>query len=439
MAEDFKNIDQIIRQKFENFEPEPPLHLWENIKPNIPKQPDAPSSPGILLPIIVTVSLLFFIGGLFNHYYNNQADQENPEAEKTYSTIQTAGVISAGSTSNSDLSQETPYEASSQVPVIQDIPVQTNEKKVVADIPVRVPFKQTAATEKKQKPEKSPGTTITAKVPAGEWRPGIIKAVSIDGITYADAIRYDLSPRDVRKLSTITEKKRKPGPDWSIGAYFNPEISSYSDQSLENSIGYNIAILPKVSFSNFFLQSGINARFTHDKGNCSVDYNRYLGTYEDVYEVTFDTTEDGVIPIYHTQTVEVYDTVNHYNISETKARYTYLEIPLYFGYRYSFGKIGLFAQAGPAASFMIWKDIPEAGSPEEKARIVNVNSPIPVRSTVNWQLMMGAGFDYQFGDKFSFSLEPTFRYALKPEFTLPENNSGRTMSFGVRAGLNYKF
>jgi opacity protein-like surface antigen len=187
------------------------------------------------------------------------------------------------------------------------------------------------------------------------------------------------------------------------------------------------------------MQSGINMRFTHDKGNYAVDYNRFLGTYEFVDYMKFDTTENGIIPVYYTHTEKVYDTVNHYSISETKANYTYLEIPLLFGYRYSFGKFSIFAKAGPSASFLVIRDIPNAGSPEEGARIINVNYQVPVRNTVNWQLMMGAGFDYKLADKFSFSLEPTFRFALKPEYKLPDGARGNTTSFGIRAGLNYNF
>jgi opacity protein-like surface antigen len=155
--------------------------------------------------------------------------------------------------------------------------------------------------------------------------------------------------------------------------------------------------------------------------------------------ITFDTVNNVVIPTYYTHNVEVWDTVNHYSVTETKANYTYLEIPLLFGYRYSFGKFSIFAKAGPSASFLIYKNIPETGYPEDKARIINEHYQIPARNTICWQLMMGTGFDYQLADKISFSLEPTFRYALKPEYKLPDGARGNTTSFGIRAGLNYNF
>ncbi|MBP6872370.1 MAG: outer membrane beta-barrel protein [Bacteroidales bacterium] len=441
MAEEFKHIDEIIRQKFDNFEPEPPLHVWENIKSSLPKDPAPPSSPGILLPIIVTISLIIFIAGLFNQYYPDRPDTTAGESSSPYSTVQTAGVAPAGTTSNANLTLPEPaFQAPEIIPSPEEKKVKAEAKKQVPDIPVRAPFGENTKFSRKSKETRTVETTPKLrKEPVAGYRPGIIRAVTLGTITYADAMRYDLTPREIRKLSVIAEKQRNVKPTWSLGAYFNPEMTSYSDESLENSIGFNLAILPTISFSHFYVQSGFNARFTHDKGDYAIDFNRYLGSYEDVYEVTFDSTENGVIPIYHTQTVDVYDTVDHYSISETKATYTYLEVPVLFGYRHSFGRFGIRAQAGPAASFLILKDIPAASVPEENARIVNVNSLIPVRSTINWQLLVGAGFDYELADRVTFSLEPTFRYALDPDFTMPENRNGRTHSFGIRAGLNYRF
>jgi hypothetical protein len=245
--------------------------------------------------------------------------------------------------------------------------------------------------------------------------------------------------RDIRKFSDYKEYSKTKLAAWSIGMFFSPEMTSCEDENIDNSISYNIGLMPRVSFNRFYIQSGINARFTHDKGSYAVDYNRYLGTYEDVYLITFDTVNNVVIPTYYTNTVEVYDTISHYAISETKANYTYLEIPVLFGYRHSFGKFALFANAGPSASFLVGKNIPNAETPEENAMIVNVDYQIPLRSTINWQMLMGAGFDYQLADRISFSLEPTCRFALKTEYDMPDNSSAKTRSFGIKAGLNYKF
>lgn len=444
MAENFNHIDQIIRQKFENFEPEPPIQVWENIRSGIQKSPPSPSSTGFLMPIIVTISLLIFFGGLLNHFYFNDHNSTSLKVEAPILSIQKAGVVSTGSTTTTDITlQEEFYLTPSEVPAVNISsesanPAIRNDQK--PGIPVRDAFGQTYAGDGKQKKAKNnPSVTLMNEPRKGQWKPGLVQALAAGELSYADALKYDLSLRDIRKLSGFQDYAKHNRSDWSIGVYFNPEVTGCQDESIENTVSYNLGILPQVNFNRFFIQSGINMRFTHDKGNYAVDYNRYLGTYEHVDYVTFDSTENGVIPTYYTHTVEVYDTVNHYAISETKANYTYLEIPLLFGYRYNFGKFSLFAKAGPSASFLVIRDVPAAEDPEDRARIINVDDQIPARSEVNWQLMMGAGFSYQLADKLSFSLEPTFRFALKPEYIIPDGARGKTTSFGIRAGLNYNF
>lgn len=437
MAEDFNHIDQIIRQKFENFEPEPPVQVWENIRSSIPKTPPPQSSTGILLPIIVAVSILVFLSGLFHHYYNNNTEKiQTADAGKT---IHTASLGTTGSTTVSDPGlQENFYQTPSEVPVISngsDIKAETS----VNTVPVRLPFDQTIASDKKKKNEKKANANTAQTLPSrGEYKPGLVQAIKSGDLSYRDVVKYNLSMKEIRKIQAYSEKASANPLNWSVGVFFNPEMSSCNDATIENSVNYNVSILPRLSINNFFIQSGINTRFTHDKGQMTVDYRRYLGSYEDVYLVTFDSTENGVIPTYYTETVEVFDTIAHYAAADTKARYTYLEIPVMFGYRYSFGKFSLFANAGPAASFRIGKYLPEAREPEDNAKIVNVNYQVPLRSSIDWQLLVGAGFDYQLADKLSFSMEPTYRQSLKSEYDLA-GTRGKTSSFGLRLGLNYKF
>jgi hypothetical protein len=444
MAEDYNHIDQIIRQKFENFEPEPPIQVWEKIRSGINKTPPPSSSTGFVMPIIVAISLLVFVAGLLNHFYFNDPNSSFRVTKASGLSIQQAGVISTGSTTSSDVNlQQEFYQTPSAVPA-PDISSQSVAQEIHAVqqpvIPVRDTFGQTNSGDRKKKKAKNDQPVTLNNIPrTGQWNAGLVQKLAAGELSYADALQYNLSPRDVRKLSGIRDYEKHIRPDWSIGIYFNPEMTNCKDNSIENTVSYNASILPQLSFNHFFMQSGVNMRFTNDKGNYAVDYNRYLGTYEHVDYITFDSTENGVIPTYYTHTVEVFDTVNHYAISQTKANYTYLEIPLLFGYRYSFGKFSIFAKAGPSASFLVNRNVPEAAYPEDKAQIIHVDYLIPARSTVNWQLMMGAGFDYQLADKFRFSLEPTFRFALKPEYELPDGARGNTTSFGIRAGLNYNF
>jgi hypothetical protein len=440
MSEDFNHIDQIIRQKFDNFEPEPPIQVWEKIRSGIQKDPPPPaSSPGIILPIIVTISLLLFISGLIHHFYPGTSN--TPGTETSGLTIQSAGVISTGSTTISDPSNQAEFYNTSSEAQIPTVAAASETQVNQETIPVRAPFGTTQKEIKKKNKAKAE-TSVTPNIASktGQWKPGLVQALTAGELSYADAVKYDLNARDVRKLTAFTDDyARKNKSDWSLGLYFNPEVTSSKDQNIENSISYNLGIMPRISFNRFFIQSGVNMRFTHDKGNLAVDYNRFLGTYEHVDYMTFDTIDGVIIPTYYTHTQEVFDTVNHYSVSDTKVNYTYFEVPLYVGYRYSFGKIALFGKAGAAASFLAFRNTPKADDPEENARIVDVEYQGPVRYDVNWQLLMSAGFDYQLAKKFNLSVEPTYRLGLKPEYNMSEGVKGSTKSFGIRFGLNYSF
>jgi hypothetical protein len=438
MAEKFDHIDQKIRQKFENFEPEPPLKVWENIQSGIKDIPPSSPSGGIMLPIIVAVSLLIFLSGLVHHFSQERQNQENPVEGKSIVSMLEAGVVSTGSTTVEDLTlQQLFYQEPQEIVPPQYVTDPVEETPV--NIPVRAPFDNKVDEVKKPKNIIKAETTPTQSTRSGQWRPGLVKSFASGELSYGQAMEYGLSLREIKKISRDIYYSKNTSVKWSIGLYFNPEVSNCLDNSVENTMGYNFGLFPQMQIKNFFLQSGINLRFTSDKGNYAVDYNRYLGSYEDVYDVTFDSTENGVIPIYHTETVDVFDTISHYSVSETKANYTYLEIPLFVGYKYTFGKASLFAKFGSAASFLVVERFPAPADPEEKARIIDVDYQVPLRNEINWQLMMAAGFEYKLADNISFSLEPTFRYAFKPEYNLSGSANGNTRSYGVRAGLIYNF
>ncbi len=227
MAEDFNHIDQIIRQKFENFEPEPPVQVWEKIRSGLEKTPP-PSSPGIILPIIIAVSLLIFVGGLLNHFYNGSSSL--PLTESATLSIQSAGVISTGSTTTTDRSlQEEFYQASSEV-AAQGVTSSDPVKEQPSLIPVRVPFEQNAKVDGKKKTGKKEGSTKQNTQPrTGQWKPGLVQALTAGQLSYADALKYDLSPRDLRKLGGYSDYAKKSRADWSLGVYFNPEVTYCQD------------------------------------------------------------------------------------------------------------------------------------------------------------------------------------------------------------------
>jgi hypothetical protein len=440
-VENFEHIDQIIRQKFENFEPEPPVQVWENVRSSISQSPP-PAPSGLMLPILFIATLLMFIGGIVLNLIPGKTARP-VTATGPESNITIAGMISTGSTTEPGQTLEQTLYQTYQDNHLEQVMNSTainaaNPAPTAQEIRVKAPFQPINAPVNADRSAKSEKNAPATAATRGHWTPGLTQTIRAGEITVADAVNYNLSPRDVRKLSGYQEYARKSKASWSVGAYFNPEVTVYNSADLANTVSYNISVLPQISFSHFFVQSGINARVTHDKGNSAVFYNKFLGTYQDVYLVSFDSTENGVVPTYFTHEVAVYDTIEHYAVTETQSSFTYLEVPVLFGYQFEFGRFSIFAKGGPAASFLVGKKMP-VQDPEEGARIVNVDYQVPSRSTVNWQLMLSAGVGLQLSDRIGFSLEPTFRYSLKSEYDMSGNAGGNACSYGVRAGLNYKF
>ena len=439
--EKFEHIDQIIREKFENFEPEPPSKVWENVRSNISQTPP-PSPHGLMLPIIFIATFLLFVGSLVLNLLTKD-DNSGLNSNSPESYLKTAGLISTGSTTKPGQTLEEAiyqtYQDNHLEQVLTNSGKPASKAATDGDIKVKAPFHPVNQTTNRAITREKQRTASNIPISdRGQWKPGLRQAIEAGEIGVADAVNYNLSLRDLRKISGFQYYKRNDHPTITVGLYFNPEVTTYQSESLENTVSYGVGILPQVNFRHFFLQSGLNARFTHDKGNSSITYNQFLGTYNDVYLVTFDSTENGVIPTYHTQVKEVYDTLDHYAITETKADYTYLEVPVLFGYRFETGRLSIFAKGGPLAAFLVSKRMPDQNL-EEKARIVNVDYQVPARSQVNWQLMIGAGIDYRFTENVSFSIEPTFRYSLNPEYKLPDDANAKSHTFGIRVGLNYKF
>jgi hypothetical protein len=429
-VEDNSHIDQIIRQKFEGFEPVPPESVWVNIKSRITPPPaSSPSITSIILSILTGIAIFVAIITLVLNL------RTIPSAEATeHSGIPQMIMPSTNDGPHTDASVINAVSHSKQTVIPVRVPPQTIEKNRLVQAEAQALPAQTKETR-----AESPAAEINYRQYRGNYNLSLTKYNSYG--LYAAMNYPGLSPNTRFGKLTLTDPEyaRTGKSNWSIGVFFMPEVTSYPGDSISSKRSYSFQVTPAWHLGNFFIQSGFGLRFTNDDGNLAINYQKYLGSYQDVYLVTFDSTEQGIIPTYYTNTVDVYDSIDHYAISQTKVRYTYLEVPLLFGYSKSFNKINLYIQGGPSLSFMIHKNIPAADYPEEHARIVNVDQQIPTRVNLNWQLMAAAGIGYNFTERVGLVLEPTFRYYLNPEYNQLDQPKKHPYSFGVRAGLIYHF
>jgi hypothetical protein len=430
-VKEFDHIDELIRQKFEGFEPVPPESVWEKVNAGI--TPDAPAPKGGRFTPPIITGLIVLVGLISLLFLVTRVESTLPGAQAgSRELAYTANRLANNATSSDQQLDEAEN---------------TSLNTAVSQIPVRKPFDGMPA-DASSYTDTYPAEYGTSEVNSHK------AAARAEGQRFSEnAHRMDaksghqlaennmapseLNSRQVRIRQTADDYAAPVNPMWSVGAYFNPEVS-FNSADESNSLDYSFQALPRLTLGNWYVQSGLGIRIGGDHGNAIVSYNKYLGSYDDVYEVTFDSTENGLVPTYHTQKVDVYDTIPYYSISQTNIRYTYLDIPLLVGHEWNFNRFSLSVHAGPALSLLAGRSAPVTDYPDERIRILSESPQIPARETMNWQLTAGAGFNYRVSDNISFSLEPTFRYFLSGQYEESEFNSRQPYSIGIRAGLIYK-
>lgn len=162
-----------------------------------------------------------------------------------------------------------------------------------------------------------------------------------------------------------------------------------------------------------------------------------MGTYDDVYNVTFDTMGGNVTPIYHTKTVEIWDSIQQIGVSGVTNNYLFAQIPVLLGYKNKIGQLNWYVYGGPALGFQIGKWLEEASIEGKDIEIIDLDNKLPIRSTVNYQLWLGGGIEYKLNYKSSIVIEPSYRYYFKSLYS-DSDYKFNTSSFALRIGFNYK-
>lgn len=113
----------------------------------------------------------------------------------------------------------------------------------------------------------------------------------------------------------------------------------------------------------------------------------------------------------------------------------YFEIPLHFRYKLVDRKVDFQILCGIGANYQINETI------KSEVDVVFLSNGQTVSSTnneINFNSSLGFGLEYPLTTDFIFSLEPVFKYYLKPEDRV-YGNSVNPYSFGLMTGFRYKF
>jgi len=226
---------------------------------------------------------------------------------------------------------------------------------------------------------------------------------------------------------------KKQKGKWALGFYFAPEFIADPFDSLTIQNSYAIIVEPVYYFnSHWFIRPGLGLQYSRDKGFVKANYQSWdnLGSYQDVVDVTFDTTGGVVTPVYHTQTKEVYDSILHISISEETNRYLYLQTSLVVGYHNHTNKLGWSIYAGSAVNFVMLskKDNPLKSG----VSVVSLDYNLASRRSPQYSLKVGFGLDYAIAKNWLVTVEPEYHYFFN-------GLNGREIYSNPLSGLGLRF
>lgn len=476
MSSSYNNIDDLFRDKFKNFEPEPPDHIWENIQQNIETNGGSSGKPftkggiaGLTTVIIIAGLFTFlnitgfqpedaFIGDEFVEF--NTVDN----LLAVYSNSEVSNLAESDETSNSEeieLNKAETYESKITSSFQEETSTAISKEVISKDTQSSMNTIEQDDLYLEEDNDKLVNVVVEDKVFAETVQPGTdsdLLAMSGNSeqlSVFTSEVKHSSDEITDRINETKIEDASLPGEpaqpgirsdygkrgNFLFGLYFTPEMTYYPDDNSYKNRSYSIDVNAIYQFSGYMLQSGLGISWTKDNGNYMIDYEQYeyMGSYNDVYDITFDTIDGEIIPTYHTQEVDVYDSIEHVTISPTNYNYTYLQIPLLFGYGEEKGRFSWFVKGGPNLSVMIYEHRPEMKMPGTDINILNVNNELPSRIRANWQLLFSAGVSYKLSNNLRLSVEPMLRYYIKSAYDRTNMQTKHPYSVGLKTGLLINF
>ena len=221
----------------------------------------------------------------------------------------------------------------------------------------------------------------------------------------------------------------------ALGASYTPEwiFNTLEEHNFVNNFGLDL----QFSYGPFSIRTGAGASVFKGTNELVVSYNDYLGAYNklDSMDFTWSEPTHNYLPTYFMSRQDVWDSLLRIEEARIVKRYTYLQVPLIFGYemvkstRFSLG-----LRIGPVLSVLLnTKQLSSAYDPG-KNRVIHINDISPGQVNLNWQVMGGVTGALRLNERLRIEIEPSARYYFNSVYEKPVNQA-KPWSIGVRAGL----
>lgn len=460
MDNQLQNIEQTIRDKFENFAPTPPTKIWEGVQLGIAAQakPTFFAAYGKQLAVAASVLLVAAIGLWW--FMPNTTGIEGKTEISDISIIEQANENTEQSETIIEPATEKgftePAENKKEASVIAGNELQDKKNTVKQDELYTDKTDQTQNTKKDNtglKEDQDMGLMVILN--DGQSEKDLVvdnqtdpesSEINSTSISYLASVgialenETDVIETNNRSEATeiVFENSEKPkSSNWTSGIYITPEFILNDFDSVQLLPTYSLSYEPTYHFNNhFFMRFGVGMTYARDRGFAKVDYlsNDVVGTYEDVYDITFDSIDGVLIPTYYTKTTDIWDTVRHLQVTEVTNKYLYLQTPVLFGYYKKNTRFNWYFYGGPAINILVSKQIEEPQKELEGIDIIDLENNLPERSPYFMQLWVGAGIEYKVGKQVAIAFEPNYRYYfnnLYKDDSYKSGLSGFSLRFGV--------
>lgn len=472
MSDQYKNMDDLFRDKFKDFELDPPDHIWGNIKTQIGDSGKGGNGGNSNKGGIYGISIIFIVAGILTWYLlSSSTDEKATVPPGKISQVEDNDYTSSTRMVSINSSEKDQEEQISSQNAIKSPSNKKEKQKTRFDIsePAKIAEGKTILVI--QEKNQTNNINFSNDQPTSDQMEVIenyetltvlsagsdAELLAINNVYPDEAESIDETSIDEANIALNTLSSEQKGENveketgleaapeirsdygrkgkWMFGLFFTPEMIFYPDNNDLNNRSYSLDVNAIYKFSGYFLQSGLGVSWASDEGNCEIDYNEYLGSYEDVYNVTYDTIGNELNPIYHTETVKVYDSIDRVSIMPTKNHYTYLQIPLLFGYGNENRRFGWFVKGGPSLSILVHKDLSSNDMSGTEDKILSIENEMPSRINTNWQFVFSGGISYKLSNHLSLTAEPVFRYYLNSTYDRSQLEIKNPYSLGLRVGF----
>jgi len=371
-----------------------------------------------------------------NNNNSNSATSKNPATTSTSNQIPTS--LNEPETKTVSMPVETTKTAYVKPPDNSaDIPV-NNPSDTRPDVPFNVLKDDSGATALSAQNETLKSETTSYRIALDSIAQ---PAVFADTITNSLADNSDTSTAIPPQVKTEPGKPmlEKPVNYFTTGVYYMPEwiFNTFDGNKFINGFGVEGTYYR----GPFSIRTGVGISISNDITKLAVEYNDYLGSYNKLDSMSFIYNEPAhnFIPNYYLSSEKVWDTLPQLDYPEMKMSYTYVRIPLVFGYDFwQPGRFSIGVRIGTSVSLLLnSKQLSEDYNPGEN-KVVNIYKITPDYVSVNWQMTGGINASARLAKDILFEFEPTAKYFYNSIYENPESTKV-PFSIGIRCAVIYKF